>query len=189
MYRQKQHALCHPAEREVELLGAGVMLRAQLVLHTELPLIDECRELSEASVARGRSCRIEKGTEMSGHDEHLAFDPTPVPRDGVDQSKFECWKSGIDLYARGPCPRCHAPEQVGHMTRQAPLLGSVVEKLGGSIGGKILRGLGRSERARRTPPPRRRTDLPMSCSCPSKHARPEGSGCGARWVVAWKEGE
>lgn len=124
---------------------------------------------------------------MSTHDEDLSFDPSPVPRTGVDQSQFECWRSGIDLYARGSCPRCHAPEQVGHMTRRAPLLGTVVEKLSESIVGKALRGLGRSERARQAPP-RRRPDLPMSCSCSSKHTRSDGTGCGARWVITWKEG-
>jgi hypothetical protein len=111
------------------------------------------------------------------HNKKLSYDPHSLARTDVDSATFRCWSDGEDLYASGPCPRCHASDQQGHMTRSAPVLGALVEKL---VRPFRLPGRQRPRLSELDNP-----DLPMACQCDSHHGRKDDYGCGARWVLSW----
>jgi hypothetical protein len=121
---------------------------------------------------------------MPGHDDAVSWSRVVVE---VDDLSDWTWEWHGNLYsARGPCPRCHAPDQAGSTYAWGTTAdGEGDDASDGSLGGIAGDAVGpHGSQPDREPAagPDPNTEVDVACECAPGHAK-DKTGCGARWVV------
>lgn len=98
----------------------------------------------------------------------------------VVQDRFSSDRDGVIHYATGPCPVC-SHEQTSFTFTLAP-----IEAQSGVTAQRVDEPV---TTERRTPAIGSNVpvEIAFECSCPRAHGEPSLPGCGAAWVVTWRD--